>query len=475
MPKIMPNILIVGSKDSIHRQLIVPFITIVSVMTVTSAILFSAILSKKVLAPAIVISVIINMVIFVVYSSIIRRFTQKLDYLTQIALKVSNGDFTQKILINTDDEVGQLSRAFNGMIQNIKESSLRLTEEKNRSEAVISCIPEGIIVTDTENHLILANERAESIFKFSSEKAQGKLLLEYLNNEDLIAHFREEVQWQGKRLVREIHLPDAEGKDRIYALISSPVIASKDEGRIGIITIIRDVTQEKELGELRDGFLRTVTHELRTPLTSIIGFLELIKGSTQQALSDQTRKWIQIALHEAANLKELIDDLLDLSQIRAGRMRIQHEYLNVVELFSSLVQTFQPLAQRRQLDLIAGAVDPSLEISADGSKLRRILVNLISNALKFTQVGYIRLDCVDDAHEIIFSVTDTGIGLREDETEVIFEKFRQIDYSSTRKYEGIGLGLSIVKQLVEMHGGRVWVVSVFGKGSTFYFSLPKTS
>ncbi len=253
------------------------------------------------------------------------------------------------------------------------------------------------------------------------------------------------------------------------------MIASKDEGRIGIITIIRDVTQEKELGELRDGFLRTVTHELRTPLTSIIGFLELIKGSTQQALSDQTRKWIQIALHEAANLKELIDDLLDLSQIRAGRMRIQHEYLNVVELFSSLVQTFQPLAQRRQLDLIAGAVDPSLEISADGSKLRRILVNLISNALKFTQVGYIRLDCVDDAHEIIFSVTDTGIGLREDETEVIFEKFRQIDYSSTRKYEGIGLGLSIVKQLVEMHGGRVWVVSVFGKGSTFYFSLPKTS
>ncbi len=442
-------------------------------MTLTSAILFSVLLSKKILLVAIVVSVMINIGIFVFYSSIIRRFTQKLDYLTQIALKVAKGDLTQKIVINSDDEVGQLSRVFDYMIQSIDESSKRLILEKNRSEAIISCIPEGIIVTDVENHLILANRQAEDLFKFSSEKAQGKLLLEHLNNEDLIAHFKEELQWQSKQLQREVHLPDFDGKDRIYALISSPVVPQKEGEKIGIITIIRDITQEKELEELRDGFLRTVTHELRTPLTSIIGFMELIKGSATQSLSDQKREWIQIALQEAANLKDLIDDLLDLSQIRAGRMRIQYETITVVEILSHLVQTFQPLAKRKQLDLLAGAVDPALQISADGSKLRRVLVNLISNALKFTQVGYIRLDCVDDGTEIVFSVTDTGIGLREDETEVIFEKFRQIDYSSTRKYEGIGLGLSIVKQLVEMHGGRVWVTSVFGKGSTFYFSIPK--
>lgn len=428
----------------------------------------------KIIIASIALLLLVNSAVFLIYSMIVRNITKTLEILTTAASKAATGEWTPEVVVNSQDEVGKLSQVLNQMVLAINESSNRILIEKNQSEAILSCIPEGIVVTDMENHLLMANSMAESLFQFSSEKAHGKFLLEYISNEDIIHHFKEDVQTQKKQIQREVLISDAEGKDRVFSLNSSLVVHSKTKENIGVITIVRDVTHEKELGELREGFLRTVTHELRTPLTSIMGFIELVKNS-DNAKTETRKDWLSIALEEASNLKDLIDDLLDLSQISAGRVSISVETIKVSDLLNHLIQTFSPLARGKQLDLLLGAVDPNLEIRADMSKLRRILVNLISNALKFTTAGYIRLDCIDEGPDVVFSVADTGIGLKNDETEVIFEKFRQIDYSSTRKYEGIGLGLSIVKQLVEMHGGRVWVSSVYGRGTSFYFSLPKNT
>ncbi len=413
---------------------------------------------------------IINGFILWIYALIIGNITKKLGQLTQTARLVAAGEYDQWVTINGQDEVGQLSDAFNHMLLAIKESSDRLIREKEYSEAIVSSIPEGIIVTDMSHHLLLANPYAEKIFNFSSLQAQGKLLLEYLHNEDLNRHFKEERTQE--HIQREIILPAPDGKDRSFMLSSSFLYHQQHQETCGIITIIRDITQERELEELREGFLRTVTHELRTPLTSIIGFLELIQSSENLTETKRT-EWMGISLKEANQLKNLIDDLLDLSQIRAGRVKMSYSTINVRDLFEQLAQLFIPIAKSKHIELIIGEVSPTLFVKADSSKLRRIMVNLISNALKFTSAGYVRLDCEDGDPDVNFSITDTGIGLKDHEIKVIFEKFRQIDYSSTRKYDGIGLGLSIVKQLVEMHGGRVWVNSVFGKGSTFYCSIPK--
>jgi signal transduction histidine kinase len=226
------------------------------------------------------------------------------------------------------------------------------------------------------------------------------------------------------------------------------------------------------LEALRDSFLRTVSHELRTPLTSIMGFIDLVLGGGK--VEEEQKKYLKIALDEAVNLKVLIDDLLDLSRMEAGRMELVYSTVNVKGLFDNLVSLLSPLARGKNLELVSVVTDEKLETTLDAAKIRRILVNLITNAIKFTEKGTISLRCrlQKKEKEMEFAVSDTGIGLMDDEKEFIFERFRQVDDSSTRKYEGIGLGLSIVKQLVEMHKGRIWVESQYGKGSTFYFAIP---
>jgi len=152
-------------------------------------------------------------------------------------------------------------------------------------------------------------------------------------------------------------------------------------------------------------------------------------------------------------------------------MKMQKEEIVVKDLLNNLITTLKPLGKGKNLRLSAETKNESLIIIADPTKLRRILVNLLSNAIKFTQEGYVKVACVVKENGVLFSIEDTGIGLRGEEKEVIFEKFRQIDYSSRREYDGIGLGLSIVRQLVEMHNGKIWVESTYGKGSTFFFTI----
>jgi two-component system phosphate regulon sensor histidine kinase PhoR len=397
--------------------------------------------------------------------------TSTLEILTLVAHKVSLGDWSEEIHISSQDEVGDLARVFQHMMRAIQESSDRLFHEKTQSEAIVSCMPEGIIVTDMSGRLILANHRAESLFNFSSQEARGQQILERLGHADWV---RSVLKSEGSSipLQREITVPHESSRNQVYVLTSSLVLHPQSHQKLGVITVVRDITHEKELSELRDGFLRTVTHELRTPLTSIMGFLELVQNSSGTTLTPQKREWLSISLQEASSLKSLIDDLLDLSQIRAGRVKMHLERTSVSEFMSHMAHSFLPLAKGKNLNLVLGEIPADLMMKTDIAKLRRILVNLISNAIKFTHEGDIRLRVDLVGSELIFAVEDTGIGLKEDQTEVIFEKFRQIDYSSTRQYEGIGLGLSIVKQLVQVLGGRVWVHSTFGQGSIFYFSLP---
>lgn len=410
----------------------------------------------------------ISSIVFGIYALIIKKITSSIDILRSVSEKIAKGDLDQHVFLDTSDEIGELSVIFNQMVINLKQSSESLHLEKERSEAIISSIPEGIIVTDMDNRLILANHRAEEMFNFSLNQAQGKLILEYINNEDLIKALNEKMLDNKKPIIREVELPVKGQENAIYTLTSSFVENTHGEP-IGVITILKDMTHEKQVEELKDGFLRTVSHELRTPLTSVIGFIELVRSGIN--ISEEQRRFLGTALNEASNLKRLIDDLLDLSQIKAGKMKMQKEEIVVKELLDNLITTLKPLGKGKNLKLSADIKTENLVIIADPTKLRRILVNLLSNAIKFTQEGHVKATCTIKDKGVLFCIEDTGIGLRGEEKEVIFEKFRQIDYSSKREYDGIGLGLSIVRQLVEMHNGKIWVESTYGKGSTFFFTI----
>jgi two-component system, OmpR family, phosphate regulon sensor histidine kinase PhoR len=436
---------------------------------------YSSLLDTKIriVIGTIILLTLICLWILVIYSVIIKNITSSINDVAEFAGEIAKGNLHKQIFIsNTPKEIDQLTNSLNMMVTNLKKSSSNLITEKNRLDAIIAGIPDGIILTDMDNKLIKANRQAEKMFNFSSNKSQGKDLLKYINNENILLALKQGLKVGHKKITRELQLPVENEKNVTYAL-SSGFVTNDLSYKIGVVTVIRDITHQKELNELREGFLRTVSHELRTPLTSIIGFLNVLNNMTDDALSDQQRYFIEIISKESNNLHEIINDLLDLSRIRAGKMEMNIEPVNINELYKELLASFMPMAKSKSLKLISELNKKTTVIDADRSKLRRIFVNLISNAIKFTEKGGITLFIEDKAKEIVFAIKDTGLGLKDHEQDLVFEKFRQVDYSEHRKYEGLGIGLSIVKQLVILHKGKIWVESKYHEGSTFYFSIPK--
>lgn len=413
----------------------------------------------------------LTLVMIFVYLLIIRRITASLDVLSEGVNQVAKGDLYHQVPIRSHDEIGRLSIFFNQMVRNLRESTQNVVDEKNRSEAIISNIPEGIIVTDSKNRLILANQMAEEMFHFSLQDTYGKFILECINHEDLLSAIQIQMEHTDTRYSRELKM-SKDNKEHYYILNSS-VAHNKTGEQIGVITVLRDITHDKELIELREGFLRTVSHELRTPLTSIIGFIDIILQGAVGSTTKEQREYLSISLNQALSLKRLINDLLDLSRIEAGKVRLMFSEIQLRSFLNDLALFLMPIIKERHNTLvIEETTTADIVLTADIERVRRILINLISNASKFTENGKITVRYSIQGTDLLFAIQDTGIGLKQEEQVIIFDKFRQADFSSTRQFEGIGLGLPIAKELVELHDGRIWVESEFGHGATFYFTLP---
>ena len=227
-----------------------------------------------------------------------------------------------------------------------------------------------------------------------------------------------------------------------------------------------------EVDRLKSQFLANMSHELRTPLNSIIGFSRVILKGIDGPLTDMQRTDLQTVYESGQHLLNLINDILDISKIEAGKMEIVFEEVNLQEIIKGVMSTAIGLVKDKPIEL-QHSVPPDLPvIRADGRRVRQVLLNLVSNAAKFTEQGFIRVEAMTAGDEVIVSVADSGIGIPPEKQKSIFEPFTQVDASSTRRAGGTGLGLSICKSFVELHGGRIWVESTVGVGSTFYFALP---
>ena len=221
-------------------------------------------------------------------------------------------------------------------------------------------------------------------------------------------------------------------------------------------------------------FLANMSHELRTPLNSIIGFSEILLDESWGELSaEERREFLGNILSSGRHLLRLINDILDLSKIEAGRIELKPERFAVADMVEGVLATIRPLAAQKQITIDVD-VDPALTaLVADAGKVKQILYNLLSNAIKFTaDGGRAGLRAVRDAQDARFAVSDTGIGIKPEDQARIFEEFQQVETTTARHYEGTGLGLALAKQFVELHGGRIWVESAPGHGSTFTFTLP---
>jgi PAS domain S-box-containing protein len=230
--------------------------------------------------------------------------------------------------------------------------------------------------------------------------------------------------------------------------------------------------QLKDVDRLKSEFLATMSHELRTPLNSIIGFVGIILQGIAGEINEEQKKQLSMVYGSAKHLLSLINDILDLSRVESGKMEIAVTRFKIEEVISEVTQTLSPMVSQKGLQLITEMPDETPEIYNDRKKVLQILLNLVNNAVKFTNKGEVRIDCTIDDHNLELSVSDTGIGIKREKMNHLFEAFRQVDGTAQRRYQGTGLGLYLCRKLATLLDGKVWAESLYGKGSRFTFTLP---
>jgi signal transduction histidine kinase len=232
------------------------------------------------------------------------------------------------------------------------------------------------------------------------------------------------------------------------------------------------VIRAESADKLKSAFLATMSHELRTPLNSIIGFTGILLQKLVGPLNNEQEKQLTMVQGSAHHLLELINDVLDISKIEADQVVVYPETFDMGTAIQKSVEKVTPMAEKKNLSLITAVTPDEIIIFSDRRRVEQILINLLNNAVKFTEHGEVRLECKVENDQVVTQVIDTGIGIKPEDVQVLFKPFQQIDIGITRQYEGTGLGLSICKRLVELLGGEIHVESKLGYGSTFSFTLP---
>lgn len=343
-------------------------------------------------------------------------------------------------------------------------SRLFLNAEVGRQQlaGILDSSPDPVVVTDHRNRFLRANPAAWQVLGISGEPGEGQPLEKVIQNKELIQLLTTPAE--GKQSA-EILLPDG----RTYLAMASPVMAG--ERRIGRVCILRDVTHFKELDALKSEFVATVSHDLRSPLTLIRGYSTMLEMVGE--LNEQQENYVRKIVGSVETMSRLVNNLLDLGRIEAG-VGLQLEMVPLREVLEKVVGSLQPAAAQKQIQLtLEDASQTTPLVEADQALLQQALSNLVENAIKYTNPGgkvNVRTRMQDS--NVIFEISDTGIGIAPVDQPRLFEKFFRGVQRDTRKQQGSGLGLAIVKSIVERHGGKVWVESQLGKGSTFSILIP---
>jgi len=295
-------------------------------------------------------------------------------------------------------------------------------------------------------------------FEFRPLSSGGGILI--IKDVTEVAKLEQQLKEYSEQLERKV-------EERTKALA-----AANKELRTRQEELARANTQLKEMDRLKSEFLATMSHELRTPLNSIIGFTSIILQGIPGEINKEQRKQLSMVYSAARHLLSLINDILDLSRIESGKMEVSMERFKIQGVVSEVAESMSPMISQKDLRLITEIPDETLEIYSDRKKVLQILLNLTNNAVKFTEIGEVRIECKIEDDNLEVSVSDTGIGIKKENIDMLFDAFRQINGTAQRRYEGAGLGLYLCQKLVTLLGGRIWVESEYGKGSRFTFTLP---
>ncbi|MBI2331451.1 MAG: PAS domain-containing protein [Chloroflexi bacterium] len=359
--------------------------------------------------------------------------------------------------------------------QKTRELAATLSRElvvAGRNQAILNSIADGVIVFDEHNIAILANPALSRLTEIPLENLVNRSVVDFILNQSLSSSRQSlqalfenpeetatgiRVNWASKTLSASIaRVQDAHDKS------------------IGTVAVFRDITREVELERMKDTFMGVVSHELRTPLNAILGYAEMLKEGVYGAINDKQSGIAQRVMNSTQRLLTIVSDLLDQAQIQSGKLKIRTVSCKPAELLEALRGVMDRIALDKGIELKT-ELDPAMPpvIMGDPQRLQQVMINLVNNAIKFTENGNVSMRILRlDAKNWQIRTTDTGGGIPADAQEYIFETFRQVEGGAIRQHGGVGLGLSIVKQLVELMHGKIAVESEIGKGSTFTVTLP---
>jgi len=416
---------------------------------------------------------------------ILRSGVQPLRDLAASARRFGQGDYAVRISAEGPPETAQCIQAFNSMAENIESllASLRLSEEKNRLLALqVEQSSDAIFSHDQSGIITSWNRGATRLYGYSAAEAIGRPLREL----DLWGGRGAHVEAPGVIAQRAVPASfETCAKTRGGLLIEVSVVATpfrNEAGRpMGELTIVRDISALKQkeaaaeaANRAKSEFLATMSHEIRTPMNGVIGMTALLLDTE---LTREQRDYAETVHRSGEALLAIINDILDFSKIEAGRLELEPVPFALRETLGETVKTLASLAHAKSLEL-AYEIRPNVpdDLVGDTGRIGQILVNLVGNAIKFTEQGEVavRVDAEAVTAESVtlrVAVQDTGIGIAPDKSRLIFDAFAQADASTTRRFGGTGLGLAICRRLVERMGGRIWLDSELGRGSTFHFTL----
>ncbi len=362
-----------------------------------------------------------------------------------------------------------LVEALEEMTVRVREQLTASEEERNRLRAAFTSMRDAVIALGATGRVALINPAAERLFEMVADDVVGRGVLQVIRHEQL-ARALHETLTKGRPATMEFE--SFEVPSRHFQAELAPVLTGRGEPS-GAVAVLHDVTQLRHLEEMRSQFVANVSHELRTPITSIKGYLEtLLDGAMDDR--DTCRRFLTILSQEADRLANLVDDLLDLSRLEADTVPLRLENLELRQEAAGVLELLQPIAAacevHPELQIPAG-----LQVHADSAMLRQALLNLLDNAIKYSQGGgrvWIEAAPAQDGRQIVVSVGDTGPGIPSSHLEKLFERFYRVDKARSRAVGGTGLGLAIVKHIAERHGGKAWAESTLGQGSRFSISFP---
>ncbi|WP_048046561.1 CHASE4 domain-containing protein [Methanosarcina mazei] len=411
-------------------------------------------------------------------------FVSRLIDIDNFVTKVrSEKDLSRRLPLEGNDELYRLSREINGMLSEIELAEQELKSQEREKKVLLDSLNELAIFVDPDFKIIWANKAALEHMKIDLEKAKGMCVKTTPDiNGSLFGHMQlEKIFNSGNKESGEFSLENG-----TYWFVQA-IPVTDDSGKIiGILGTFRDITerkaiekllQEKQVAEIanrtKSEFLANMSHELRTPLNSIIGFSDLLCDQIYGKLNEKQLKYTNNISKSGKHLLNLINDILDLSKVEAGKMELDYREFELADRLNSVKSLLSPIAARKNIKIEINVNKDLTTICADEARFVQIMYNLVDNAIKFSfENNPVRIEARRKGEFLETTVTDIGIGIKPEDQHKLFQPFSQVAAFSSKKFQGTGLGLSLVKQIVNLHGGYVWFRSKPGEGSTFAFAIP---